>query len=157
MRVPHIIRGEGVIGRADKGGGFNEALEKNMRDIHSKSRRTKKILAWDFYEPYEEDGKEADLKWYLCTFCYAKKTDNTKEGIIGMIQYNKRNASYFRNHVVTAHKRIFSHFVSYMDWRPNIVAGDDASYLEVSVDTPLSRQKIPNYESSCTSAMVFFL
>ena len=33
-----------------------------MRDINSKYRRTKKSLAWDFYEPYEEDGNEADFK-----------------------------------------------------------------------------------------------
>ena len=33
------------------------------------------------------------------------------------------------------------------------MVGDDASSLEVSVDTPLLLQKIPNDESSCTSAM----
>ena len=64
--------------RAKKGGGFNEVLEKNLRDINSMSWRTKNILAWDFYEPYEEDGKEADLKWCLFTFFCAKKPDNTK-------------------------------------------------------------------------------
>ena len=40
-----------------------------------------------------------------------------------------------------------------MDGRPKIMDGDDASYHEGSVDTPLSHQKIPDYESSCTSAM----
>ena len=77
-------------------------------------------MAWDFYEPYEEDGKEADLKWYFCTFYYAKKPDNMKGGMIGMIIYKKRNTSSFRNHVVTDHKRILSHFVSYIDGRPKI-------------------------------------
>ena len=43
----------GGIGRADKGGGFNELLGKNLRDINSKSWRTKKSLAWDFYKPYK--------------------------------------------------------------------------------------------------------
>ena len=38
--------------RAEKGGYFNEALEKNLRDINSKSRIMKKFLEWDFYEPY---------------------------------------------------------------------------------------------------------
>ena len=70
-----------------------------------------------------------------------------------MIMYNKRNTSYFRNHVVTAHKSIFSHFVSYMDGQPKIVAYENASSLEGSVDTPLSRWKIPNDDSSFTSAI----
>ena len=74
-----------------------------MRDIKSKSWRTKKSLAWTFYDPYEEDSKEADLKWYFCNFYYAKKPDNIKEGTTGMILYNKRNISSFRNHVVTDH------------------------------------------------------
>ena len=34
------------------------------------------------------------------------------------------------------------------------MAGDDASALEVSMDTPISRQKILNDESSCTSEML---
>ena len=34
-----------------------------------------------------------------------------------------------------------------------MVAGDNAYYLEGSVETPLSRHKMPTYESSCTSAM----
>ena len=128
-------------------------MEKNLRDINSKSRITKKSLAWDLYDTYEEYGKESDLKWYFCTFCNANKYDKMKEGMTGMILYNKRNASSFRNHVVTSHKIIFSHFFSYMDGIPKIVAGDDSSYLEVGVDTPLSRRKIKNYESSCTSTM----
>ena len=33
------------------------------------------------------------------------------------------------------------------------MAGNDTSYLDVSVETPLSRQKIPNDEYSCTSSM----
>ena len=33
------------------------------------------------------------------------------------------------------------------------MAGDDASSLEVGVDTPLSYWKIPKYDSSCTSVM----
>ena len=71
-----------------------------------------------------------------------------KEGMTGMILYNNSNTYSFRNHVVTAHKRIFSNFVSYMYGRPNIVAGDDASSLDGSVETTLSRRKIPNNESS---------
>ena len=57
--------------------------------------------------------------------------------------------------MVTAHKRVFSHFISYMDGRPEVVAGDDASYLDRIVETPLplSRWKMTNYESSCTSTM----
>ena len=78
-----------------------------MRDINSKSQITKKSLEWDFNDPHEEDGKETDLKWYLCTFCYVNKPDNMKEGITGMIMYNKRNNSSLRNHVVTAHKMFF--------------------------------------------------
>ena len=50
-----------------------------------------------------------------------------------MILRNKRNTSYFRNHVVTDHKRILLHFVPYMDGLSNIVDGDDAFYLEGSV------------------------
>ena len=44
-----------------------------------------------------------------------------------------------------------------MDVRPKIVAGDDASSMEGSVETPISRRKMPNYESSCTSVMGLFL
>ena len=42
--------------------------------------------------------------------------------------------------------------------RPKVVAGDDASSIDVSVETPLplSRRKMPNDESSCTSAMAIF-
>ena len=40
-----------------------------------------------------------------------------------------------------------------MDGRLKIMAGDDSSYLEGSVETPLSRHKIPNEESYCTIAM----
>ena len=69
-----------------------------------------------------------------------------------MILYNKSNTSSFSNHAVNAHKSIFVIF-SYMDGQPNIVAGDDASSLEGGVETPLSRRKIPNYESSCTIVM----
>ena len=65
-----------------------------------------------------------------------------------IIMYNKRNTSSFRKHVVTDHKIIFSHFVSYMDGRLNIVASGDASSVEVIMKTPLSRRKIPDNESS---------
>ena len=53
------------------------------------------------------------------------------------------------------HKRVFYQFVSYMDGRPKIVAGDYASSFDGSVETPLtlSRWKMPNDESSSTSAM----
>ena len=58
----------------------------------------------------------------------------------------------------TAHKRVFYHFFTYMYGRPKVVAGDDASSIDVSVETPLplSRRKMPNDESSCTSAMANF-
>ena len=70
---------------------------------------------WDFYELYEEDVKEADLKWYLYTFCYTKKLYNTKEGMTGIILYNKRNTSSFSKHVVTAHTMIFHNlFLTWM-------------------------------------------
>ena len=78
-----------------------------------------------------------------------------KEWMTGMILYNNRNAYFFGNHVGTAHKRIFSLF-SYIDGWPKIMAGDDAYSLEGSVETPLARRKMSNYESSCTSAMLGF-
>ena len=68
-----------------------------------------------------------------------------------MILYNKRKVFYFRNHVVTDHKSIRSHFISYMGAQPNILGGNDASSLEGTMYTPLSRHKMPNNESSCTS------
>ena len=73
-----------------------------------------------------------------------------------MILYNKRNIFSFRNHVVTAHMRVFPPFFSYMDGQKKVVAGDDASSLDGSAETPLrlSRQKMTNDESSCTSARV---
>ena len=58
--------GSGV--RAKKS--FNENLEHNLSDINSKSRRTKNILARAFYEPFDVDTKETDLKWQFCTMCY---------------------------------------------------------------------------------------
>ena len=66
----------------------------------------------------------------------------------GMILYNKRNTSYFRNHVVTAHKRVSSHFFYYIYGRPKLVAGHDASSLDVSVENPLPllRRKTHNDE-----------
>ena len=97
----------GGIGRTEKGGDFNEELEFFLRDISSTSQRTNKSLAWDFYEPYEEDGKETDLEWYFCNFCYAKKPDNMKEGMTCMILYNKSKTCSFKIHVVNAHKRFF--------------------------------------------------
>ena len=86
-------------------------------------------MAWAFYETYDGCGKETDLEWYFCTFLYAKKYDTMKEGMTGIIMYNKRNTSPFRNHVVNVNNIIFSHFVSYGDGRPKVVAGYDASYL----------------------------
>ena len=53
--------------------------------MNSKSWRTKKSLAWYLYEPYEENEEENDLKWYFCTFGYAKKNDNMDEGMTEMI------------------------------------------------------------------------
>ena len=57
--------------------------------------------------------------------------------------------------MILSHNRVFSHFFSYMDGRPKVVAGDDTSYFDGSVDTPLHllHWKIHNDESSCTSAM----
>ena len=72
-----------------------------------------------------------------------------------MILYNKSNTSSFSNHAVNAHKSIFVIF-SYMDGQPNIVAGDDASSLEGSVKTPLSRGIIPNDDSSYTIVMAIY-
>ena len=72
------------------------------------------------------------MKWYFCTLLYAKKSDNAKEGMIGMILYNKKKTYSFRKHVVTAHKISFQLF-SYIDGQPKIVADDDASSLEGSV------------------------
>ena len=43
-----------------------------------------------------------------------------------------------------------------MDGQPNIVAGYDASTIEGSVDTPLSRRKMLNNESPCTSEMASY-
>ena len=51
---------------------------KKMRDINSKSCRTKRILVCGFYETYKEDEKETDLKCYFCTFCYSKRPDKMK-------------------------------------------------------------------------------
>ena len=73
---PSKNRRSGIL-RVEKGVDFNEAL-KFFRDINSKSWRTKNSLAWDFYYPYEEDGKETDLKWYFCTFCYENKHTKTE-------------------------------------------------------------------------------
>ena len=51
--------GSGV--RAEKS--FNDTLEHKFSYINSKSRRTKKSLAWDFYEPFDLDANKIDLKW----------------------------------------------------------------------------------------------
>ena len=110
LEIPPYKKRRDRIGKEEKGGDFNQVLKENIREINSKCWRTKKSLAWDFYEPYAENGKEADLKWYFCTFCYANKPDNMKEGMTVMILYNKINTSTFGNHVVTAHKRIFHNF-----------------------------------------------
>ena len=96
-----------------------------------------KYFGTGFYEPYEEYGKETDLKWYFCNLWYAKEPDNTKEGMTGITLYNNRNTTSFRNHVVTSHKRVFKHFFSYINGIPKIVSGDDDSSLEVSVETHL--------------------
>ena len=112
-------------------------VEKKLRDLNSKSRRTKKILLWDFYDPYEEYGKETELKLYFCTFCYAKKPDNIKEGVKRVILYDKSNTSYLRNHVVTAHKRIFRTFFL-------ICMGDQRLWL-VMMPPPLGEVWIPLY------------
>ena len=96
------------------------------------------------------------MNWYLCTFLYAKKPDKMKGGMTDIILYNKRNTSSFSNHVVTYHKSTFSHFYSYMNGRPNIVAGGNASSLEGSMETPISRRKMPNYESYFTSTIAIF-
>ena len=42
---------------------------------------------------------------------------------------------------------------SYMGGRTKIVAGDDSSYIEIIVDTPLSFREMTNYESYFTSEM----
>ena len=57
--------------------------------------------------------------------------------------------------MVKAQKRVFSHFVSYTYGRPKVMASYEASLLYGRVETllPLSCQKIPNNEPSCTSEM----
>ena len=60
---PPSNNGRGGIGRLEKGSDFNEALEFILRDINSKSWITKMSLAWAFYDPYEEYGKETERKW----------------------------------------------------------------------------------------------
>ena len=79
-----------------------------LRDINLKYRINKKSLSWEFYGPCDEDTKYIYLKWYFFTFCYAKPQSKIKEGITGVILYIKSNTPSFRNHVVTAHKRILS-------------------------------------------------
>ena len=64
---PPSNKSRGVIGRVEKGVILIRRW-KNLTDINSNSRRKKKSLVWAFYEIYEEDDKEAELKWYLCTF-----------------------------------------------------------------------------------------
>ena len=54
------------------------------------------------------------------------------------------------------HKKYFSHFIPNMDGWQNIVAGDDDSSLEGSMETPLACRKMQKNESSCTSAMASF-
>ena len=49
-----------------------------LGNINPKSHIKKKSLEWTLYEPYEEDGKDNDLKWYFFTFYYAKKPDKMK-------------------------------------------------------------------------------
>ena len=71
-----------------------------------------------FYDTYEEDGKETDLKGYLYTFCYAKKPYEIMEGTTDMILYNKRNTYSFINHAVTAHRFIFhTLFIKWMGYQ----------------------------------------
>ena len=48
---------------AVKWGNFNESLGLFLRGINSKYWRTKKILAWYLYYPYEVYGNGTDLKW----------------------------------------------------------------------------------------------
>ena len=123
-----------------------------MIDINSKSWRIKKSLAWDFYDPYEEYVKDTDLRWYFCTFLYANKHDNMKKGKTGIILYKIGTLLLSGTMLLLLTKRC-SQFVSNMDGRPKVVAGDNASSLEGSLETPLSRRKIPNDDSYCTSAM----
>ena len=103
-----------------------------MIDINSKSWRIKKSLAWDFYDPYEEYVKDTDLRWYFCTFLYANKHDNMKKGKTGIILY-KIGTLLLSGTMLLLLTKKKSHFFSYMDGRPKIVSGDDASYLEGSV------------------------
>ena len=64
-------------------------------------------MAWDFYDPHEEDGNNTDLWVYFYTFSYANKPDKMKEGMTGNVMYKNRKNYSSRNHVVTAHKIIF--------------------------------------------------
>ena len=74
----------------------------------------KNNLSYDFYQTYEESGKETELKWYICTFLYKNKPDNMKKGMKGVVLYNKKNAYSFRNQVVTA-QNIFFHAL-FLTW-----------------------------------------
>ena len=48
LESPTSTKRRGGIGRVEKGGDFNEALEIFLRYINSKSWRKNKSLAWDF-------------------------------------------------------------------------------------------------------------
>ena len=71
------------------------------------------------------------------TFFYTNKTDNIKKGITRMILYNKRNTSYFRNHIVIAHKSTFHTF--FLTWM-----GDQRLWL-VMMTPPLGEVWRPLY------------
>ena len=116
FEIPPSNNRRGGIDRAEKEGGFNEALG-FVFETSIQSLRKKRSLAWAFYDSYEEDGKKTDLKWYFCNLLYAKKLDNMKEGMTGMILCNKINTSSFRNHVVIAQKINFH--TLFLTWMVN--------------------------------------
>ena len=68
-----------------------------------------------------------------------------KEGMTWIIIYNKRNNFLFQEPCCYCSQNYFSRFVSYMDGLTNIMAGDDASSLEGSVEIPLARWKFQNF------------
>ena len=72
-----------------------------------------------------------------CTLLYAKKPDEMKKGISGMIIYNNRNTYSFRDHFITAYKRIFHNF--FLAWMVDLIL------CLVMMSPPLMEVWIPLY------------
>ena len=70
MRVLHQKKRRVSGVRAYKS--FDEALEQDLRDINSISRRTKKSSEWDLHKNFDVESNKTNFKWYFCTTCYTK-------------------------------------------------------------------------------------